>query len=183
MKTDEIHPMPDDVIAEGKHLRFRMRGDWEYVERRSATGIVGILAITTDGRVILVEQFRPPVGARVIELPAGLAGDVEGAELEDLAEAARRELLEETGYAAGSMERMGEGPASAGLCNEIITFFRAHDLARVSDGGGGADEDIRVHEVPLADLRQWLRARQGEGCLVDYKVQAALWMAGVYPSQ
>lgn len=168
----------EGTVWEGRHLRFIKRGGWECVERTKASGIVGVLAVTPEAGVLLVEQFRPPVGRRVIELPAGLAGDIEGAEGEALAEAARRELVEETGYDAGRMEWLGEGPASAGLCDEIITFFRAHELRRVADGGGDADEEIRVHEVPLVDLRRWCGERRREGCLVDYKVHAALWMAG-----
>jgi ADP-ribose pyrophosphatase len=177
---DAIAATADGTVLEGRHLRFIKRGGWECVERKKASGIVAILAVTPEGGVLLVEQFRPPVGSRVIELPAGLAGDIEGAEGEALAEAARRELLEETGYGAGRMECLGEGPASAGLCDEIITFFRAHDLRRVAEGGGDADEEIRVHEVRLVDLRRWCGDRRHEGCLVDYKIHAALWMAGVW---
>jgi ADP-ribose pyrophosphatase len=181
MNTHTREENPDGVVLEGTHLRFCKRGGWEFVERRKASGIVGVLAITPENRIILVEQFRPPVGRRVIALPAGLAGDIEGAEREALAEAARRELIEETGYEAGRLEYLGEGPASAGLCNEIITFFRALDLRRIAEGGGDAGEEIRVHEVPIEDLRRWSRERREQGCLVDYKVHAALWMAGERP--
>src|SRR5436190_21784999 len=90
----------DEVLYEGKFRRYVRRGGWEYVARRNVTGIVGIIAVTDDGKLVLVEQFRPPVGKNVIEIPAGLAGDVAGSEHEALAEAARRELLEETGYEA-----------------------------------------------------------------------------------
>src|SRR6266536_1446374 len=68
----------DEIIAEGKHVQFLRRGGWEMVRRRNVSGIVGIVAVTDDRKLILVEQYRPPVGKRVIEIPAGLAGDVEG---------------------------------------------------------------------------------------------------------
>lgn len=179
---EAIAATTDGTVLEGKHLRLVKRRGWECVERNRASGIVAVLAVTPGGGVLLVEQFRPPVGRRVIELPAGLAGDIEGAEGEALADAARRELVEETGYEAGRMEWLGEGPASAGLCDEIITFFRAHELRRVAEGGGDADEEIRVHEVPLGALMRWCGERRKEGFLVDYKVYAALWMSGEWHS-
>ncbi len=112
---------------------------------------------------------------RVIEIPAGLAGDIESEEDETLAEAAKRELLEETGYQAQRMEYLTEGPPSAGLSTEIVTFFRAHDMKKISNGGGDGSEDILVHLVPLTGLDAWIAAKRKEGCLVDYKVYAALY--------
>src|ERR1017187_9697315 len=89
------------ILAEGRHLRFVERNGWEFVERKNVTGIAILVALTDWGGVLLVEQHREPVGARVLELPAGLAGD----EGEESAEsAANRELVEETGYRAGVLE-------------------------------------------------------------------------------
>src|SRR5436305_7986631 len=99
----------DRVIAEGKHIRLVARGKWEFAERKKVSGIVGIVAVTDDRKLILVEQFRAPVNARVIEIPAGLAGDIEGSEDEALEIAAKRELSEETGYEAKTMNRLTEG--------------------------------------------------------------------------
>src|SRR6476660_4648772 len=103
---------------DGKYLQVLKRGKWEYVSRKKITGIVGIIPVTDDGKLILIEQFRMPVGKTVIELPAGLAGDVEGEENEPLVNAARRELLEETGYEAKEMIEVAAGTPSAGLCDE-----------------------------------------------------------------
>ena len=164
-----------DVLFEGRFLRVRKKDRWEYVERCKTSGIVAILAITDKRELILVEQFRLPVDRRVIEIPAGLAGDIEGEENEALAKAAKRELVEETGYEAQRMEYLTEGPPSAGLSTEVVTFFRARGLKKISDGGGEGSENIRVHLVPLADLQAWIAAKQNEGCLVDYKVYAALY--------
>src|SRR5512142_3214140 len=100
------------TIAEGKYLRFVKRGRWEYVERTQVSGIVGVLAVTDDNKLILVEQYRPPLQNPVIELPAGLAGDTPGTAGEALAIAARRELLEETGYEASGMELLTNGVVS-----------------------------------------------------------------------
>jgi ADP-ribose pyrophosphatase len=164
------------TIAEGRHLRLVSRGGWEYAERGRVTGIVVIVAVTPENKVILVEQNRPPVGGRVIELPAGLAGDVAGAESEDLAEAARRELLEETGYAAESFTLLFAGPPSAGLSSEVLTFFRAKGLTKVAAGGGDDSEDIQIHEVPLENITQWLLERaKTQGIFIDPKIFAGLF--------
>src|SRR5215217_8780485 len=109
------NPLPQpETLAEGKFIQLVRQGTWEYATRKGVSGIVGIVAVTDDGKLVLVEQDRPPVGKRVIELPAGLAGDAAGKEKEDLAEAARRELLEETGYEADNWAQVAEGAASAG---------------------------------------------------------------------
>jgi ADP-ribose pyrophosphatase len=164
-----------DVLFEGHFLRVKKKDRWEYVERCKTSGIVAILPITNNQEVILVEQFRVPVNQRVIEIPAGLAGDIEGQEHEALAEAAKRELLEETGYEAERMEYLTNGPPSAGLSTEVVTFFRARGLRKVSEGGGDGSENIRVHAVPLTELETWIASKRHEGCLVDYKIYAALY--------
>ncbi|HEX6739175.1 MAG TPA: NUDIX hydrolase [Vicinamibacteria bacterium] len=167
------------VLAEGKYLRLVVEDGWEFVERKSTTGIVVIVAVTEAQELLLVEQLRPPVRCRVIELPAGLAGDVAGQEGEELAAAAQRELGEETGYEAEAFEALGGGPPSSGTTSEVVTFFRATGLRRTGRGGGDAHEDIEVHAVPVAGLRDWLRAREGDGRLVDPKVFAGLALAGL----
>ena len=166
------------VRGEGRFLGVVRGADgWEYAERKNATGVVVVLAITPERRVLLVEQWRPPVGARVVELPAGLAGDEAEQEDEELAAAAARELTEETGYAAERLERVLTGPSSAGMSNELLTVFRATGVRRVGAGGGVAGEAIHVHEVALAEAEGWLAARIAAGSLVDPKVYAALWFA------
>lgn len=170
---------PNELIGAGKHLLLKRRNGWEYVERRQVSGIVGILAVTEDRKLLLVEQYRPALDKRVIEIPAGLAGDLEGTENEAFAEAARRELLEETGYEAREMEYLTEGPASAGLSTEVITFFRARNLRKVAVGGGDTSEKITVHEVPLDTLNTWLAEKRRRGCAVDYKVYTALYFEGL----
>jgi ADP-ribose pyrophosphatase len=166
-----------ESVYRGRFLELKRRGAWEYVERTGSTGVVAVLALTDDGAILLTEQFRPPVDARVIEVPAGLAGDIDGQEQEPLEAAARRELLEEAGYEAGDMQPLVAGPTSSGLTSEIISIFLARSLRRVSEGGGDHTEDITVHEVPLAEAREFLLARMTEGVLVDPKVWAALYFA------
>ena len=167
------------LIAEGNHLRLMRRGRWEYVERRRGVAGVTILAVNDRGELILTEQYRPSVRANVIDLPAGLAGDDEGAEDEELAAAAARELLEETGYQAREMRPLPDGPAAVGISNEFVYFFRAVDPVKVGPGGGDAGENITVHEAPLNRIHEWLSQKEKAGNPIDLKVHTGLYFAGV----
>ena len=170
-------PERNKLLAEGKHVRLVEADGWEFAERPNVTGIVGVVAITDDSKLVLVEQFRTPVRCRVIELPAGLAGDGPGAKKEDLITAARRELLEETGFTTETMDYLTEGPPSAGIVSEIVTFFKATNLEKITKGGGDESENITVHEVPIDQVAQWLQSKLKNGILVDPKVYLALYFA------
>jgi ADP-ribose pyrophosphatase len=161
------------TLYRGKYLALVKEGHWEYAERVGATGAAIILAITPEQKILFVEQYRIPVHARTIELPAGITGD-EG-ENESDAEAAKRELLEETGYEAAKIEPLITGPASSGLTSETVTIFLASDLKRVHSGGGIANETITVHEVALKNLDDWLEAKRAQGCMIEPKIFAALY--------
>lgn len=166
--------MPE-MLATGRFIRLVREGHWEWAERTNTTGVVVIAAVTPEDRVLLVEQHRPPIGGPVIEMPAGLAGDIAGAEDEALEIAAARELEEETGYHAGRIVRCTTGPVSAGLTSEVMTFFVARDLVRVSAGGGDDSEDIVVHEIPMSEVHDWLAARHAAGVMADPKVYSGLY--------
>jgi len=163
------------ILAETPHLRLVSRGGWAYAQRPNASGIVAIVALTDDDRLLFVEQYRPPVDARVVEFPAGLAGDISVKEDESLANAARRELLEETGYRARWMKRALTGASSAGLTDETMTFFIAHGLRQVEDGGGDESEQIQVHSIARGTVDRWLRRKRNQGVLVDARVFAGLY--------
>jgi len=165
------------TLCTGKFLALIKEGRWEYVDRVNATGASIIVAVTDDRKILLVEQYRIPVHARTIELPAGIAGDEPECGGECDTSAARRELLEETGYEAGSMEPLATGAASSGITSEVVTFFRASNLRRVHAGGGVAHEEITVHEVPLTEVDEWLAAKARSGVLVDPKLYAGLYLA------
>ncbi|OYV05877.1 MAG: hypothetical protein CFE26_09280 [Verrucomicrobiales bacterium VVV1] len=152
---------------------------WDFVRRPQTDACVGILAETPEQEIVLIEQFRVPVQRRVIEVPAGLVGDEEEFAGDSFAETARRELLEETGYAAESMELLLKSPTSAGMTSEYTHLFHATNLTRQHDGGGVAGEDIAVHLVPKASLRNWLKQKESEGCAIDFKIHAAMWAAGI----
>jgi ADP-ribose pyrophosphatase len=166
--------MEKTVLYDGRYVRLVKRGNWEFVERKKISGIVGIVALTDERKLILVEQLRVPLQKNVIELPAGLAGDVAGEEDEALANAAARELDEETGYSAERMEYLCEGASSAGITTEIITLFRATGLKKSGGGGGDGTENITVHEIPVKEIDAWLAARAKGGAVIDLKVYAGL---------
>ena len=172
--------MPEtETLFQTRWLGLYRIGNWDFVRRPHSDSCVGILAITPDDEIILVEQFRIPMQRSVIELPAGLVGDEAEYADESLAETARRELLEETGYNAGAMVPLIASPTSAGMASEFMHLFHAKDLIRETDGGGLPEEQITVHHVPLAKLRDWVADRKAAGKLIDFKIFAALWMAGI----
>ncbi|MDX1964267.1 MAG: NUDIX hydrolase [Pirellulales bacterium] len=170
--------LPAKILAEGKFLRLIAKGHWEYADRTQASGAVTIVAVTPENKLVLVEQYRIPLGRNAIELPAGLSGDIPGEEHEALQTAAERELLEETGYTAAEWQWLTGGPSSAGLSTELITFFLARGLTKVHAGGGDDHENIIVHEIPLAEVPAWLARRHAEHVAIDPKVYAGLYFAG-----
>lgn len=162
------------VLHEGKYLRLVQRGHWEYAERTNAGSAVIVIALTPEDNLLFVEQFRIPMNAPTIEMPAGLVGDLD--DNDTLEDAARRELLEETGWQADEVKVLMVGPTSSGLSNELIAFVRARGLRRIHAGGGDASEDITVHEVPLAQAPQWLAGKMAQGYAMDPKLWAGLWL-------
>ena len=153
--------MPDatpEVIYEGKHVRLVRRGEWEYVTRKNVTGIVGIVAVTDEGKLLLVEQPRPPLNRNVIELPAGLAGDVAGQEGEELANAARRELLEETGYAGEISIVAHTWLSGASRTQRFCAVARGAESVSAPRNEPGEFCDVVL--VSLAQFREHLRSGQ-----------------------
>ena len=154
-----------NTIFEGKHVLVIERDGWEFVERKNGKEAVAVIALTDDDELILVEQYRRPVDARVIDLPAGLVGD-DGEN--DPARTAAKELEEETGFIAGEVRFIAKCPTSPGITSEQVSFYRA---LRVH-GTSKPEEGIGVHLVPRARIAAWLRA---ESSLIDVKVWTALY--------
>lgn len=160
-------------IAEGKKTLILENDGWEYVERKKGKEAVAVVAQDDRGNVILTEQFRRPVGKRVIDFPAGLVGDEEGSS--DPATTARKELEEETGYACDRVERLAKGPTSAGITSELVSFYQAHGVRKKGEGGGVGGEDITVHTIPLDGFVKWLENQEKEGKLIDLKIWGGLY--------
>ena len=170
-----------EKLYETRWLSLERIGTWDFVRRPHSDACVGILPITHDDEVVLIEQFRIPPQRHVIEIPAGIVGDEEEHHGESLADTAARELLEETGYRAGTIRQLIASPTSAGMTPEITHLFLATDLVREHQGGGVGCENIIVHHVPRAELPQWLAAQEAAGKLVDFKIHASLWLTANLP--
>lgn len=166
------------TLHDGQFLRLLRNAHWEYVERVSARGAAAMLAITPQREIVLVEQYRIPVQARTIELPAGIIGDSAEFADESVEDSALRELLEETGYRGASARLVLRGPTAPGLTSEFSNIVFVEGLEKVHAGGGVDGEDITVHVVPLAQIDNWLDAQRARGLLVEPKIYAALyWLA------
>jgi len=121
--TDELR-MPDGSVAERDYMRH--------------VGSVGVVALDGDDRVVLVRQYRHPLGEVIWELPAGLI-DVAG---EPLVDAAARELAEEVDLRAGRYDLLADANPSPGCSDEVIRLFLARDLSDVPAG----ERHARTHE-------------------------------------
>ena len=162
----------EEIVWQGKYVVAKRRGRWEYVGRARGIRAAVILAVE-DGHILLVEQYRIPLGKRCLELPAGLIGDQDDPDEEAL-DAAGRELEEETGWRAESLEAAGEFYSSPGMVSEHFTLVRARGLVRVGPGGGTESEDIEVHRVPLAELSEFVESRRNAGVGIDVRIMGLL---------
>ena len=141
----------DDVVMPDGNTAKR-----EVVEHDNAVAIVALESAgaragadpDADPNVILIEQYRHPLGRRLWELPAGLM-DVDG---EGAQQTAARELVEETGYAAANWSVPVDVAPSPGFSEEIVRIFLATDLTQVGRPHPGDHEeaDLRVVLVPLS---------------------------------
>jgi ADP-ribose pyrophosphatase len=157
----------EEIVWQGRFITAKTKGKWEYVSRARGIKAAVILAVD-DCHVLLVEQFRVPLGANCLELPAGLIGDDTEGEAVELA--AARELEEECGYSADRIEVVGEFFSSPGMVSESFFFVHAHGLTKVSEGGGVEGENITVHRVPLGEVADFISDRRADGCAIDAKL-------------
>ena len=167
--TDPDTDAPEEIRWQGKFITAKQRGKWEYVGR--ARGIrAAVIVAVDDGHVLLVEQFRVPLGKPCLELPAGLVGDVAGSEDETVELSAARELEEETGYRPDRIELIGEFASSPGMVSETFSLVRAVGLTRIGEGGGVPGEDITVHRVKLDAIADFVADKRATGTMIDVKL-------------
>jgi 8-oxo-dGTP pyrophosphatase MutT (NUDIX family) len=151
---------PYDVIGskrkyQGKIITLRVdeirMSDGSVVEREVVAhpGAVAIVALDDEGKVVLVNQYRPAVKARLDELPAGLL-DVDG---EPALEAAKRELAEETGLAAEEWNVLVDLLSSPGMTDEAVRIYLARGLSAIDNGFQAEHEELTmsVYREPLSE--------------------------------
>ena len=163
-----------ETMWEGRYIAAVRDGRWEYVRRARNIRAVVIVAETDIGELLLVEQARVPIGRRCLELPAGLIGDDDGGESDTVELAARRELEEETGYRAATIDPLGDYYSSPGMVSESFSLVRARGLTRVGDGGGTDGEDIVVHHVPRSAIAAFVDTQRKAGLGIDVKLLLVL---------
>jgi ADP-ribose pyrophosphatase len=163
-----------DVMCKGRHLSLVNSYGWEYASRNRATAVVAVVAVTQQREVVVVAQHRPAAKGEIIELPAGLAGDHADFAGESPEAAAKRELLEETGYQGGAWSQLGRCYSSPGLTDEAITFFLATGVELTGPGGGARGENIKVHRIPLDRIDAWVAEHSRDA---DMKLLAGLCLA------
>ncbi len=134
------------------------------VEHRGAVCIVPVL---NDGRIVLVRQYRTAVGEELLEVPAGTLNPGEGAD-----DCAARELIEETNYEAGRLEKILFTWLAPGYSTEAMHYYLARDLTPCE---GQQDEDEFVEVELVAPERVWEMIFRGE--IKDAKTVAALLVA------
>ncbi len=166
----------DDPVVELTRLRV-VRGRFEApdgstferdIVRNQA--VVAMVPVLDDGRVLLVRQYRGPVDAWILEIPAGLC-DVEG---EEPTATAQRELAEEVGMNAGRLELVASYHPSAGFSDQSVRLYLATELVKVPDSRQGPEEmAMTLEPFDLEDLD----AALSDGRLVDSKTIIGLLLA------
>ncbi len=144
--------------------------DWEAVDRTGADGVVIIVPFTGAREFVLVRQFRVVIGNYALEFPAGLINPGEG-----LMEAARRELIEETGFDGKDYSILAENVISTGSNAEVWTAVMASGALQVTEDikarfPGDESEEIEVIRVPEKSLADFLFSSQKAGDSVDLRI-------------
>ncbi|MDR0922365.1 MAG: NUDIX hydrolase [Lactobacillales bacterium] len=131
-------------------------------------GGVTVIPITKENKIVLVKQFRKPMEKVLLEIPAG---KIEAGEYDDLEAAAKRELEEETGYQAGTFEKITEVYLSPGFADELLRIYYATDLTKVEHPRAQDDDEvIELYELTFEEAKKAER----DGLICDAKTVLAL---------
>ncbi len=163
----------EEVIYEGKIIDLKVQevklpnGKTSKREIVRHPGAVAVIAHTDEGKLILVRQYRKPMDRTMVEIPAGKLEPGE-----DPLVTARRELEEETGYVADSMEEIIAFYTSPGFADELVHLYEAKGLKK-GDGAAVLDEDefVDVMEVTLQEAEQLIQTREIYDAKTAYAVQ------------
>jgi ADP-ribose pyrophosphatase len=150
-----------DVGVEQHQMPNGKRSSFEIIRH---PGGAAILPVLSDGRLLLIRQFRPAIGKMVYEIPAGRLDPCESAR-----ECAGRELAEETGYSAAKILPLGCLWSAVGFCDELIHLFVGYELSAV---GQNLEPDEVVELYPLTFVEALHKIRSNE--ILDSKTQLAL---------
>ena len=136
-----------DIYADYMQLPDGKTEKWDFVSHRE--GAAAVVAVTEDGNLLLVRQYRSALDRETLEIPAGSRDSV----TEDTAVCAKRELEEETGWKCGHMEKLLQLKTTVAFCNEFIDVYLATELKsgvqKLDEG-----EEIEIVSMPLADAVQ-----------------------------
>ncbi len=172
MKDLEEKTISEEIIFKGRVVALSVadvrlpNGQTAKRELIKHPGAVGIIPLTHDGKIVMVEQYRKPLEKTVVEIPAGKMELNEPKE-----ETARRELEEETGYKVSSMELLTSFYTAPGFADEIIHIYVARGLHKQkSPLTQDEDEFINVLEVTLDEAKQLIE----EASICDAKTMFAV---------
>ena len=154
-EQDPYDTVGSDTKYRGKIITVRVddvrmsNGEVAQREIVAHPGAVAVVALDEDGNIVLVNQYRPAIGARLDELPAGLL-DVDG---ESALETAKRELAEEASLAAEDWDVLVDVHSSPGMTDEAVRIFLARGLTPVTSGFEAEHEELTIHvyREPLAE--------------------------------
>lgn len=151
-----------DLYIEEVELPNKKIGKREIVKH---PGAVAVLAVTDEGKMLMVEQFRKPLEKTIIEIPAGKLEKGENP-----LECAKRELLEETGYNCETMESIGSFYTSPGFADELIHLYYTNTLTKQGDQMTDEDEFLNVLEISVDEAKELMKQEKIHDAKTAYSV-------------